>query len=230
MLIAKHLFSCLSLSLWFLANCTRRLDSNNLTEHDDDIYCRSCYGKLFGPKGYGYGGGAGVLSMDTADGSQATSNIPATAQAFIAPKLSSSSSSSIITIGKSQGSSSYLRTLNNNQADICPRCKKAVYMAEKMMGGGSVRWWCYWLFLACHLVRRQHALPADLHFLLASSFPHKIIPINDSFLSPSLCLSWIFRRGIKLLALPAKSVTSGWNPPLYVKGITKFTVEVSDKL
>ncbi len=26
---------------------------------------RSCYGKHFGPKGYGYGGGAGVLSTDS---------------------------------------------------------------------------------------------------------------------------------------------------------------------
>ncbi|KAH7969951.1 hypothetical protein HPB52_023084 [Rhipicephalus sanguineus] len=47
-------------------DCHRRLDSSNLTEHEGNIYCRSCYGKLFGPKGYGYGGGgAGVLSMDT---------------------------------------------------------------------------------------------------------------------------------------------------------------------
>lgn len=54
---------------FYLANkqCNRRLDSGNLTEHEGEIYCRSCYGKLFGPKGYGYGVGAGVLSMDTAD-------------------------------------------------------------------------------------------------------------------------------------------------------------------
>lgn len=114
-------------------SCNRRLDSSNLTNHDDDIYCRSCYGKCFGPKGYGYGGGAGVLSMDTADGSQATSNISATAQAFVAPKLSPTSKENV------SGS------VNNNTirnkwggSDICARCGKAVYMAEKMMGGGAV--------------------------------------------------------------------------------------------
>jgi hypothetical protein len=45
------------------------LDSTNATEHDDELFCRSCYGKKFGPKGYGYGGGgAGVLSMDDGTG------------------------------------------------------------------------------------------------------------------------------------------------------------------
>lgn len=62
-------FHCLKMCLTFSGNkqCNRRLDSGNLTEHEGEIYCRSCYGKLFGPKGYGYGVGAGVLSMDTAD-------------------------------------------------------------------------------------------------------------------------------------------------------------------
>ncbi|RWS14992.1 Cysteine and glycine-rich protein 2-like protein [Dinothrombium tinctorium] len=115
-------------------SCKRRLDSNNLTEHSGEIYCKSCYGKLFGPRGYGYGVGAGVLSMDTGDGYKngpPTSNIPATAQAFVAPKSPS-------TPPVKNGTA----TANGNKpkfggADICPRCGKAVYMAEKMMGGGS---------------------------------------------------------------------------------------------
>jgi len=40
------------------------LDSATVTEHEGSLYCKSCHGKQFGPKGYGYGGGAGVLSMD----------------------------------------------------------------------------------------------------------------------------------------------------------------------
>ena len=29
----------------------------------DEIYCKGCYGKKFGPKGYGYGAGAGALTL-----------------------------------------------------------------------------------------------------------------------------------------------------------------------
>lgn len=45
------------MNVFFLANkeCKRRLDSGSLTEHDSEIYCKQCYGRLFGPKGYGYG-------------------------------------------------------------------------------------------------------------------------------------------------------------------------------
>lgn len=27
-----------------------------------EIFCKSCYGKNYGPKGYGFGGGAGALT------------------------------------------------------------------------------------------------------------------------------------------------------------------------
>ena len=32
------------------------------------MFCGSCYRKFFGPKGYGFGGGAGTLSMDDGKG------------------------------------------------------------------------------------------------------------------------------------------------------------------
>lgn len=44
--------------------CRKRLDSTTLAIHDQEIYCMSCYGKKYGPKGYGYGQGAGTLNMD----------------------------------------------------------------------------------------------------------------------------------------------------------------------
>ncbi|XP_027041059.1 muscle LIM protein 1-like [Pocillopora verrucosa] len=43
--------------------CNKSLDSGSFNEHDDQVYCRGCYGKLFGPKGYGYGAGAGALHL-----------------------------------------------------------------------------------------------------------------------------------------------------------------------
>lgn len=45
--------------------CHKHLDSTNATEHGGELYCKQCYGRKFGPKGYGFGGGAGCLSMDT---------------------------------------------------------------------------------------------------------------------------------------------------------------------
>ena len=35
-----------------------------MAAHESEIYCKSCYGKKYGPKGYGFGQGAGALSSD----------------------------------------------------------------------------------------------------------------------------------------------------------------------
>lgn len=42
-------------------DCNKRLDSTLLAEHDGEAYCKSCHGKNFGPKGYGFSAGAGGL-------------------------------------------------------------------------------------------------------------------------------------------------------------------------
>lgn len=47
--------------------CNKSLDSTNLCEQKPAggklaIYCKICYGRNFGPKGYGYGVGSGTLS------------------------------------------------------------------------------------------------------------------------------------------------------------------------
>jgi len=47
--------------------CRRKLDSGSLCDKDGEIYCKACYGKAFGPKGYGFGGGAGSLATFGAD-------------------------------------------------------------------------------------------------------------------------------------------------------------------
>ena len=43
--------------------CGKRLDSTTVQDKDGEIYCKVCYGKLFGPKGYGYGQGGGTLTV-----------------------------------------------------------------------------------------------------------------------------------------------------------------------
>ncbi|KAF6775812.1 hypothetical protein AHF37_04732, partial [Paragonimus kellicotti] len=45
--------------------CGKSLDSTTLCTQKDEqeIYCKACYGKQFGPKGFGFGQGAGALNM-----------------------------------------------------------------------------------------------------------------------------------------------------------------------
>ena len=43
----KRCFSC--------RECNRALNSSNLTDKDGEAYCKHCYGKLYGPKGFGFG-------------------------------------------------------------------------------------------------------------------------------------------------------------------------------
>ncbi|KAH8250853.1 hypothetical protein KR038_003946 [Drosophila bunnanda] len=45
--------------------CNKLLDSTNAAEHEGEVFCKVCHARKFGPKGYGFGGGAGCLSMDT---------------------------------------------------------------------------------------------------------------------------------------------------------------------
>ena len=50
------------------ANCSKMLETTNVTTHGNEIYCKSCHTREFGIKGYGYGGGAGTLASESADG------------------------------------------------------------------------------------------------------------------------------------------------------------------
>jgi len=46
------------------AECKSSLDSTKVNDAPDgEIYCRACYNRHFGPKGVGYGLGAGALTM-----------------------------------------------------------------------------------------------------------------------------------------------------------------------
>jgi len=52
-------------------DCGLTLNSTTLRDRDGEIYCAHCYGKLFGAKGYGFGGGGGVgLASGKYDGQQ----------------------------------------------------------------------------------------------------------------------------------------------------------------
>ncbi|XP_042346776.1 cysteine and glycine-rich protein 3 [Plectropomus leopardus] len=108
----KTCFICMS--------CRKALDSTTVAAHESEIYCKSCYGKKYGPKGYGYGQGAGALSSDPPRrgqvGLQTHDSTPRPAPS---------------------GSPAHKSSPKFGCSDRCPRCSKAVYAAEKVMGAGK---------------------------------------------------------------------------------------------
>ncbi|XP_076003094.1 cysteine and glycine-rich protein 3 [Genypterus blacodes] len=94
--------------------CRKGLDSTTVAAHESEIYCKSCYGKKYGPKGYGYGQGAGALSSDPVG-----HTVP---HEYVSKPRAASTSSNPSKFGST---------------DRCPRCSKAVYAAEKVMGAGK---------------------------------------------------------------------------------------------
>ncbi|XP_051516546.1 cysteine and glycine-rich protein 1 isoform X1 [Myxocyprinus asiaticus] len=98
--------------------CRKNLDSTTVAVHEDEIYCKACYGKKYGPKGYGYGAGAGTLSMDKGESLGIKAEEPQSHRPTNNPNTSK--------FAQKFGGS-----------DACPRCRKAVYAAEKVIGAGS---------------------------------------------------------------------------------------------
>ncbi|CAF2138906.1 unnamed protein product [Rotaria magnacalcarata] len=46
-------------------SCKKSINGASFSEHDGNLYDNNCYQRLFGPKGVGYGIGAGTLSTGT---------------------------------------------------------------------------------------------------------------------------------------------------------------------
>ncbi|KAI9292240.1 hypothetical protein K502DRAFT_344070 [Neoconidiobolus thromboides FSU 785] len=46
--------------------CNKRIENSNLNEHNNEIFCKQCYSREFGPKGYGYANGAAFLTPNGA--------------------------------------------------------------------------------------------------------------------------------------------------------------------
>merc|ERR1711964_769157 len=97
--------------------CNKMLDSTNCNERDSALFCKACYGRRYGPKGYGFGGGAGALNMDT--GTQ------------FGNKESEMSNKPTAAVGAGGGDA--------GTGPKCPRCGKTVYDAERAIGS-TVPW------------------------------------------------------------------------------------------
>ncbi|XP_055838862.1 muscle LIM protein Mlp84B-like isoform X6 [Episyrphus balteatus] len=92
--------------------CNKALDSTNCTEHEKELFCKNCHARKYGPKGYGFGGGAGCLSMDT--GAHLNRDDEIRNGARLEPRV-------IAKAPEGQG---------------CPRCGGFVYAAEQMLARG----------------------------------------------------------------------------------------------
>lgn len=49
------------------AMCNKLLDSTNCCEHGAELFCKVCHGRKYGPKGVGFGLGAGTLTTDSGE-------------------------------------------------------------------------------------------------------------------------------------------------------------------
>ncbi|XP_062238656.1 cysteine and glycine-rich protein 2 [Platichthys flesus] len=98
--------------------CRKGLDSTTLAIHDQEIYCKSCYGKKYGPKGYGYGQGAGTLSMDRGE------------RLGIKPEETPTHRPTT-----NPNPSKFAQKFGGSEK--CARCGDSVYAAEKIMGAGK---------------------------------------------------------------------------------------------
>ncbi|XP_069680622.1 muscle LIM protein Mlp84B isoform X4 [Periplaneta americana] len=93
--------------------CNKLLDSTNCSEHEGELFCKVCHARKYGPKGYGFGGGAGCLSMDQGEHLTKESESEVN-HAMAEPKA----------IAKAP------------EGEGCPRCGGYVYAAEQMLARG----------------------------------------------------------------------------------------------
>ncbi|KAI8905036.1 hypothetical protein EDD86DRAFT_194143 [Gorgonomyces haynaldii] len=121
----KQCFNC--------KTCSKKLDSTNLTDKDGEIYCKTCYGRLFGPKGYGYNNTLSTESKITANfGSSENIGQKSASTEDLKPRFGSSGNLSKGDSKEKLGSGSL--------SDKCPKCQKTVYFAEQMLGPGNSKY------------------------------------------------------------------------------------------
>ncbi|KAL7859469.1 hypothetical protein SRHO_G00146160 [Serrasalmus rhombeus] len=123
--------------------CCKNLDSTTVAVHENEVYCKACYAKKYGPKGYGYGGGAGLLSVDRGESLGIKHEVAEPNQ----PTNNSNTSTFAQRFGGSE---------------VCRRCNKTVHEAEKVIGAGSVA-------MQKTLVQRGLGLAKELEPLLMLS-------------------------------------------------------------
>mmetsp|Transcript_13160 Transcript_13160/g.15066 ORF Transcript_13160/g.15066 Transcript_13160/m.15066 type:complete len:236 (-) Transcript_13160:356-1063(-) len=143
----KHCFRCTACGKG-MKTAAEALDNNS------DPYCSSCYGKKFGPKGYGYGTGAGVMRAHNdvveKSGKNTSSSNNATAMNIEGAKVhqeqeekkreearkKKAERQTVSETEKKSGRSGGSR-MTFGGSPKCPICGKSVYFAEKLKALGD---------------------------------------------------------------------------------------------
>lgn len=94
------------------AKCKKGLDSTNCNGHEGEVYCTACHRREFGPKGYGFAGGAAGLSTESSVKKfRAVDNLKTQAVPAQIPA----------------------QKIDHTSPNCCPRCGKNVYFAEEIL-------------------------------------------------------------------------------------------------
>ncbi|XP_069064948.1 cysteine-rich protein 2 isoform X1 [Pleurodeles waltl] len=111
--------------------CNKTLTAGGHAEHDGKPYChKPCYATLFGPKGVNIGGAGSYIYERSQSEDQPISPPPTD---FV-PKLLEERKSNAPPKGPSRASSV---TTFTGEPNMCPRCGKKVYFAEKVTSLGK---------------------------------------------------------------------------------------------
>jgi len=119
------------------SSCNKGLSSFTLTVHNGTLFCKSCYGKNFGPKGYGFGGGAAGLMCSDPNAEKTTSPVvsPVVQNNIVTSTPPAATSVAANQKPKTKSFKENFRPGN----DRCPRCNDRVFYAEKVVANG-INW------------------------------------------------------------------------------------------
>lgn len=116
--------------------CNKGLDSFTLTIHNENLFCKSCYGKNFGPSGYGFGGGGAGLMASEKSGPYVPKSAPQQTAPIAQAENGHIQSANPVAPAKTVQSFPENFKAGN---DRCPRCNDRVYYAEKVVANG-INW------------------------------------------------------------------------------------------
>ena len=117
------------------SGCSRTLTRDGYQDHDGAPYCNACYGRLYKPKGFGYGN-----MLNTEEGSKKQNQ--ASPASPSAPSSTSSASASVpFKPAPSKAAASPPKvpasvTVGAGGYSKCPVCSKSVYKMEEMVAMG----------------------------------------------------------------------------------------------